>query len=1311
MRLPANELRTLRDALADCLCSDRARLVRWLGELQRPIDETRAASLRQQFETLAAASRERVAERRRRVPPLRINDSLPVAQQAESIIAAILRHQVIILAGETGSGKTTQLPQLALAAGRGVGGLIGHTQPRRIAARAVAARIAEELQSSLGDLVGYKVRFTDETRPDSLIKLMTDGVLLAELAHDRFLNAYDTLIIDEAHERSLNIDFLLGYLKNLLPKRPDLKVIITSATIDIERFSQHFGNAPIIQVAGRSYPVETLYRPILTDDQGSVQSDEDEAFGDIEEAIPRAVLAAVEECLEHERRSGTHQRGDILVFSSHEREIREIAELLRKYGPPHTEILPLYARLSLAEQHRVFAPGTGRRIVIATNVAETSLTVPNIHYVVDPGFARISRYAYRSKVQRLPIEAISQASANQRQGRCGRIAPGLCLRLYSESDFLGRAAFTAPEIQRTNLAAVILQMQNLGLGDIDAFPFLDRPDNRYVNDGFKLLEELGAVDKDRRLLPLGKQLARFPADPRIARMIIAGGERDCLREILVIAAALSAQDPRERPHDRQQAADERHAQFRHADSDFLFYVNLWNVLEAQRGELSENQRRQFARQHFLSVVRLREWRETHRQLLLIAQDFKLPLNNEPAAYDAIHQALLTGLLGQIAQKHEDREYMAARNQKATVFPGSVLAKKGPPWLVAAELVETQRVYLRTVGKIEPEWVERLAGPLLKRSYFEPHWEKRQGRVMAYEQVSLYGLVLVPKRKLGYETIDPVESREIFLRRALVEGDCELKAAFFQHNRELIDDIGTLEDKTRRRDILVDEETLFQFYDERVPTEVVGLKSFEAWRHRAEKEQPRLLFLTREQLLAREAGDHDNDFPDWLVQGSLRLPLEYHFEPGHAADGVTVVVPIGLLQELPEERLDWLVPGLLQDKIEALLKTLPKVLRRALVPVPDTARQLLAQLEPGEGSLLPAIERGLRQRGVLVTPQDWDLSALPAHFHMNIRVIGLDQRPMAEGRNLTDLRLQLRHDATHHVASSRAAHELERHDLRDWDFGDLPADVATRRGGLAGKAYPALTPGQEGVSIRLYPTRRDALLQHPAGLNQLYRLQLAADIKAIKKLASDNKALVLAYAVIGNRTQLEDAFAHAVVQEVLVTSQPLVYTQQAFHDALVTRRAQLYPEARRLLDMVLAIYTTLAVVRSKLGRVNDSLYRESIDDMRRQLDGLQASNFLYKVSCSRWQHYPRYLKALEVRLDKLPNNLTRDLDASRELTKLWQNYQIRRQLLEAREVDSTRLEDYRWLLEEYRVSLFAQPMKTAQPVSAARLAKLWAEIPQ
>lgn len=1307
------------ERIGQCLTRDQHRLRRRWRELGAVRDAAQKQSRSQALEQEIAASLQKAEQRRQRLPAISYPD-LPVSARADDIIQAIREHQVVVLAGETGSGKTTQLPKLAMAAGRGVQGYIGHTQPRRIAARSVAARIAEELESPLGDLVGYKVRFTDEFSADGYIKLMTDGVLLAELAQDRFLNAYDTLIIDEAHERSLNIDFLLGVLKQLLPRRPDLKLIITSATIDVERFSRHFANAPIIQVEGRSYPVEVLYRPMSAD---AVQSDEDEGFDEVEEAIPRAVLSAVEECLAYEKSQGKQGRGDILVFSSHEREIREIADCLRKYGPPHTEILPLYARLSLSEQQKVFQSGKSRRIVIATNVAETSLTVPNIHYVIDPGFARISRYSYRSKVQRLPIEAVSQAAANQRKGRCGRIAPGLCIRLYSETDFLSRAEFTVPEIQRTNLASVILQMQTLGLGDIENFPFLDAPDSRYVNDGFRLLEELGAVQADRKVTAIGKQLARFPVDPRIARMLLEAHKNKALREVLIIAAALGGQDPRDRPHDKQQAADERHAQFKHPESDFLWYVKLWDTLEAQRGDLTEKQRREFARKHFLSWLRLREWRETHRQLLLLCKEMSWAINEPCDSYEAIHQSLLAGLLSRIAQKTDEREYLAVRSQKAFIFPGSVLAKKGPPWIMAAELVETQRVYARTVAKIDPAWAEQLASGLLKRNWFEPHWEKRQGRVMAYEQVSLYGLVLNPKKKVAYDTINLEESREIFIRSALVEADLESKAAFFQHNQNMIEEVRVLEDKTRRRDILIDEETLFSFYDERLPKDVANFKAFDSWRRQVEKDNPQFLFLTKDYLLAREDADADSsEFPDDIEMKGMNFNLEYRFEPGHAADGVTLLLPVGLLDEVDEERLAWLVPGLLQQKVEMLLKALPKPVRRQLVPVPDTAAALVEAMPFAEGSLWQALELALKRREVSVAPEDWQPESLPDHCHFNIRVLGAEnassgkkpRSPLAEGRNFLAIKQQLREQGSS-LMPQRGNSSLEQHNLADFPDQDIPESVMLNVNGMQTRAYPALfwpesaTP--VGVDLRLFASRQEAETAHHLGLNRLFQILCADACRQIRKRVADHKALVLQYSPYGSRSQLEEGVVFAVVDLVFPSADTPVYTRSHFQSLVLAGKPKLLQEAERLLGVLVQVFAGLNEVQRRMQGLKMPVFGKAVNDAKAQVQALQPADFLRHFPFARWQHYPRYLKALEARLEKLPNNVVKDDAASIELARRWQDWETRCKALAAKGVKSAALEDYRWLLEEYRVSLFAQHIKTAVPVSAIRLDKLWATIPK
>jgi len=1232
---------------------------------------------------------------------------LPVLAVRDELIAAIAQHQVVIVAGETGSGKTTQLPKICLAAGRGRHGLIGHTQPRRIAARTVATRIAEELGTTLGAGVGYKVRFTDQTAESTYLKLMTDGVLLAELASDRLLRAYDTLIIDEAHERSLNIDFLLGYLRTLLPKRPDLKVIVTSATIDVQRFSKHFADAPVFVVQGRSYPVETLYRPIALE---AAASSEDEGFDDIEEAIPRAVVAAVEECLHYERQKGKVGRGDILIFSSSEREIRVLADTLRKFGPPHTEILPLYSRLSVSEQQKVFARGTGRRIVIATNVAETSLTVPNIHFVIDPGFARLSRYSYRSKVQRLPIEAISRASANQRAGRCGRIAPGLCIRLYSEADYLARDEFTDPEIHRTNLAAVILQMQTLGLGDLERFPFLDTPDTRLINDGYRLLDELGAVDRQRRITPIGRQLARLPLDPRLARMVVAAAPLGALQEVLIIVAAMSVQDPRDRPHDKQQAADERHAQFRDADSDFLFYVKLWEVLQAQKESMTERERREFARKHFLSWLRLREWRETYRQLVQMVETLKLPINREPAPYEAVHRALLTGLLSQIAQKGEDREYLAPRNLKAMIFPGSVLARKGPPWIMAAELVELQRVYLRLTARVEPAWIEHLAGDLLKRSYAEPHWERKQGRVMAYEQTSLFGLILHAKRKVNYEKIDRVICREIFIRSALVAGDCDLKAAFLKHNQGLVAEVQHLEDKARRRDLLVDEETLFQFYDARLPEDIASLKTFEDWRHRSEKEDPRLLFMQDDDVLAKSSEHPAHLFPDSLRLAGHELPLSYVFEPGHDDDGVTVSVPLGLLQDIEAAKLDWLVPGLIADKIDALLRALPKALRRQLVPLPDTVAMVLDQIRFGEGQLLPVLSQALTRRGVVIQSGDWAVEALEPHFRMQIRVLGERDQVLAKGRDLGRLRVQLtQHPQAQSVGDSQSRRQWERSGITQWDFDDLPAVIETRHQGLPSRAYPALQLTPQGLALKLIARQADAEQAHREGVAELIRQQCSSEMKSLKKALADQPGLMLQSAHWLKRDVLEADFGRAVIAAILEASPALVYTRLQFDAAMLATRPALVPEGLRMAVIVGQIFALAQQIRVRLGELRQPVHALARQDLQAQLDGLDLAQCWRQLPAERWQQYPRYLKGMLLRMDKLANNLLRDDKGSAELQQRELKLRQAQEDRIRRGLDVAPLAVYRWLLEEYRISVFSQPLKTAVPVSAERLDRLWSEL--
>ncbi len=1285
-------------ALDTCLVADRPRLIGRWQRLRGSAPEKREEALAQ-LQELIAQSQARVARRTENLPPVPLNEDLPVSARADDIIAAIREHQVVVVAGETGSGKTTQLPKLALLAGRGRTGYIGHTQPRRLAARSVAARIAEELGSPLGETVGFKVRFSEAINPDGYIKLMTDGILLAELAGDRYLNAYDTLIIDEAHERSLNIDFLLGYLRQLLDKRPDLKVIITSATLDVERFGRHFNNAPIINVEGRTYPVEVRYRPVSEE---PVASDEDDNFEALEDALPRAVLGAVEECLEHARASGRPGQGDILIFASTEREIRELAETLRKYGPQHTEVLPLYARLSLGEQQKIFHPsGKGRRIVIATNVAETSLTVPNIHYVIDPGFARISRYSYRSRVQRLPIEAVSQAAANQRKGRCGRIAPGVCIRLYSEEDFLSRPEFTEPEIRRTHLASVILQMQSLGLGDISAFPFIEPPDSRFINDGIRVLEELGALDDERKLTNLGKQLSRFPLDPRLARMIIAGAHNGCLDEVLIIVSALSVQDPRERPPEKQTQADQKHALFREPDSDFLFFVKLWRSVEDVRGDLSENQRRQWAKTHFLSYLRLREWRETHHQLLIVCKELSLGRNTEPASYEVLHRALLTGLLAQIAQKTDEREYLAARNQKARMFPGSILHKKSPPWVMAAEVVETSQVYLRTVARIEPEWIEQEGKHLLKHHVFEPHWEKGQGRVMAFEQLSLFGLIVNPRRKISYEKVNPAEAREIFIRSALVEGDIHLKAAFLTHNRQLVEDITRVEDKLRRRDLLVDDEVLFQFYDSRIPATIANTKAFDGWRHDEERKNPRALFLTPEDLITGDSLPDSADYPDHLDISGLRLPLSYHFDPSDDLDGVTLTAPQGVLPQLSAATLSWLVPGLLADKVEALLKGLPKAVRRQLVPVPDTVAWVMAHIgAKGQAlSLETTLSQLLRQKGVQIAPADWQeaQAGLPDYCRFNLRVVDEKGKMIGSGRDLEALRIRF---AQQQAVAQPSSDELLT------VFPERIAPVQERKlAGLPVRGFAALAPSEKGVTLQYLSSENEAREKHGEGMLWLAMHQCATEAKQIKRHITP--ALTLDFAAFGNKAQLEEQVVHAVFRSVCV-GEP-VYVRSDFEAWLGKLRPKLLTESARLVQQLSEAYKLWREVQKELQSPRPAVFAPAVEDIRAQLDALQPAAFAVTVPHARWQEYPRYLKAIQLRLQRLPNNLTRDTQGTLDIQRRWKALQQKRTERIARGLPLAPADDYRWLLEEYRISLFSQPMKTAVTVSAQRLDKLFAEL--
>ena len=1228
---------------------------------------------------------------------------LPVSGRREEILAAIRDHQVVVIAGETGSGKTTQIPKLCLELGYGCAGMIGHTQPRRLAARNVAARIAEELNTPLGERVGFQVRFHDQVSDSTQIKLMTDGILLAETQHDRFLDQYEVLIIDEAHERSLNIDFLLGYIRKLLPKRPDLKLIITSATIDVERFSKHFDNAPVVEVSGRTYPVDILYRP-LHETEG-----EDEKALDLQQGI----LAAVDELTAIDRQKRSAGPGDILVFLPGEREIRETADLLRKAQLRDTEVIPLYARLSLKEQNRVFhgARGAGRRIVLSTNVAETSLTVPGIRYVIDPGLARISRYSYRSKVQRLPVEPISQASANQRAGRCGRVAPGTCIRLYAEEDFNNRPEFTDPEIRRTNLAAVILQMLQLKLGDIGAFPFVDPPDSRFISDGFKLLEELGAVDNRRRLTAVGRQLARLPVDPRIARMVIEAARLDALKEVLIIASALSVQDPRERPHDKRQAADEKHREYADEHSDFMTLLNLWYRYEEQRAELSQNQLRNWCQKHFISFMRMREWRDVHRQLHLSMQQLKLTENREPADYAAIHRALLAGLLSHIGNLVEKGEYLGARNRRFRIFPGSGLFKKSPKWLIAAELIETSKLYAHQVARIEPEWIEAPAAHLVKRSWSEPHWEKKRAQVVATEQVTLFGLIIVPKRRVNYGPIDPQASHEIFIRSALVEGAFNTRAPFFEHNRALLETVEALESKSRRRDLLVDEETLYHFYAEKFEqlggTHVVNGAGFEKWYKKVSQNNPDALRLTEADVMQRSA-DHvsANRYPDSLRLEGVDLALEYHFDPASEADGVTLNCPLPLLRVLPPQRLEWLVPGMLEEKVAAILRGLPKAERKHFVPVPEYARAFCEAAAFGDGDLYEALSHQLlRMSGHRIAPDQLRAVRLEPHLQLNIKLLDASDQPVGEGRDWERLNQRFAEQAQAAMQSGSST-PWGRDGITRWDFGNLEPRVQVRQaGGIEVEAYPTLEDCGDSVELRLSSSADDAHQCSRRAIARLFLLAIPETVKYVRRqLPQIDKVLMLAGKRFNRRTFEDELLLKAAWRASGLGENELVRDEGVFNQRLEQVRADLTDRANELARFALECHRRSHEIDKRLNGKIDLRAVTILNDIKQQLGELLQPRYLSETPDTWLAQYPRYLQAMEIRLEKYQRDLRQQTLDSETLQALRQRYETLLEQARARDALSEAIYEFRWWLEEYRVSLFAQQLGTKFSVSEKRLRK-------
>ncbi|WP_330256806.1 ATP-dependent RNA helicase HrpA [Nocardia sp. NBC_00565] len=1436
-------LRELRTRLGAVTLRDEHRL-------RRSLDRARGGDLTGITAEIAAAE-QRVEARRAAVPEIRYPEQLPVSARREDIAKAIAEHQVVIVAGETGSGKTTQIPKICLELGRGIRGTIGHTQPRRLAARTVAERIAEELGTELGDVVGYTVRFTDQASDRTLIKLMTDGILLAEIQRDRLLRRYDTIIIDEAHERSLNIDFLLGYLKQLLPRRPDLKVIITSATIDPELFARHFAKqtddpsakqtddpstkqtddpsadesdtpAPIVEVSGRSYPVEIRYRPLTLELPVAADDEDDEDTRIVDRDPVDAIGDAVRELF-------AEGDGDVLVFLSGEREIRDAADALRDLKIPRTEILPLYARLSTAEQHRVFAPHPGRRVVLATNVAETSLTVPGIRYVIDPGTARISRYSMRTKVQRLPIEEVSQASARQRAGRCGRVADGICIRLYSEDDFESRPAFTEPEILRTNLAAVILQMTALGLGDIENFPFVEAPDRRAIRDGIALLEELGAlargsdatpgrrddakpaaVQSDQRseaavgdgpaepvaerraadqaaltLTPIGREMAQIPVDPRMARMLVQAHRDGCLAEVLIIVAALSIQDVRERPADNQQAADTKHARFVVEGSDFLAYLRLWEYLTDQRKSLSSNQFRRMCRDEFLHYLRIREWQDLHGQLRTITRglgwsqadgaagseqaengsrrgrsggratdaadsvssgggrnadstrgsnrrgrgrggaesatkqpdaggrgrgrDAAAPqaaiLESDGTPWDstAIHQALLAGMLSHIGVREaESREFLGARNAKFMIFPGSSLAKKPPRWVMAAELVETSRLWGRMAARVEPEWAERLAGDLVKRTYSEPHWSSKRGAARAYERVTLYGVPLVVSRAVDYGRIDPELSRELFIRHALVQGEWQTRHEFFHRNRELLDDVADLEHRARRRDILVDDEVLFEFYDKRIPADIVSVRHFDSWWRTAKRKDPALLDFSTDTVVNDGAAALDpTDFPDAWRQGELSFPLTYQFEPGNDDDGVTVRIPVEQLAHVRAVGFDWLVPGMREELATALIKTLPKALRRTVVPAPDFAAAALAALTPRAEPLRTGLARELSRLGsVTIAPSDLDPAALPDHLRMTFAAVDSVGQNLARGKNLAQLKTRLSEQVSASVA--RATAGAERAPATVWTSESLGTVEPTVRSEVAGQTvtgYPALVPEGEGVAVRVLSSPAEQAAAMRAGTRALVLAAIPTSVRTVTASLPPRDRLALSQNPYGSLDALIDDCRAAAADELIAAAGGPVRSPDQF-DALVAKiRPDFVSAVARIVRLVVPVLAGAHQVSSALA---DTSERDIADDVRHQLDDLVFPGFISEWGTARLRELPRYLQAAVARLQALPGSAVRDRQGMVEIDRALGAYDRLVNALPEPRRHALDITEIWWMIEEFRVSLFAQKLGTPYPVSLKRI---------
>jgi ATP-dependent helicase HrpA len=1296
--MPSTSVHEIEQAIHKAVAGDRFRFRRRLRTLRskgtsNQIDPKELERLRGQVEE----SVQRRAAREAALPVIHYLDALPILAKRDEISAAIRQHQVVIVCGETGSGKSTQLPKICLEMGRGVDGFIGHTQPRRLAARSIATRLAEELKSPLGTTVGFKIRFTDRTSPNSFVKLMTDGILLAETQSDRFLNHYDTIILDEAHERSLNIDFLLGYIKRLLPKRPELRLIITSATIDAERFSEHFastdGPAPVIEVSGRSYPVEVWYRGVDDDDQGE---------GELDAAVVHAVGELIAE-----------RSGDVLVFLPTERDIREISKTLSgwaRHQPSPLEILPLYARLPAKEQNRVFQAHPHRRVVLATNVAESSLTVPNILGVVDTGTARISRYSPRSKVQRLPIEPVSQASADQRKGRCGRVAPGICIRLFSEDDFASRDQYTTPEIRRTNLASVILQTMALKLGAIEEFPFLDPPRSEAIRDGYKTLFELGAIDAHRKLTPLGRELSRLPVDPRIGRMILAADQENCLDEVLIIASALEVMDARQRPADKQQAADERHAQFADESSDFIGYLKLWDFYHHLKGTLSRNQLRKACRTNFLSLTRLREWADVYRQLRQIVETNQRRLSPRQDDYDSIHRALLAGLLSGIAFRTETYEYTAAGEIKTHLWPGSGLFEKRPKWIVAAELVETSRRYSRVVARVNPDWIEPLAKHLVKKSYSEPHWDQRRQCGMVFQRVSLFGLPIVPRRRVQLGPVDSDAARQLFIQHGLVEGQLSGNFAFLKHNRQLLGDVESMAAKGRRSDWIVGEQALVEFYDSRVDADVYDAPRLRSWLNKKEAGNKDLHLRLEDLLPDAPPDDIGAQFPDRFPVGPCQFPLDYCFEPGNENDGVVMTVPQSVINQVPPQEVDWLVPGRLEEKITALIRSLPKSIRRGLVPAPDTARKAVGLLHFGDGPFLPTLAEVLtRISGEPVSADAFRLDRLPNHLVLKVRVVDDQGKTLAVDGDLDRLTQQLG-TQTDETKGQIQDTNWQLDDIRAWDFADLPKQVMLRRSGMQVPAYPALIDEGDHVRLRLVDTADRAAEQSRAGVRRLYYLKqrkfLLAHVAWLPRL-NEIKLLASSLRGVGH---LEASIAELICDRAFVRDGPLPRTRDEFQQRLKDDAERGNLAVQDVAKMLFPLFETYHAARLAWEQLAKPRWQDVADDVEGQLEALVAPGFLTNTLWTWLEQFPRYFRAIESRLDKLKHGAQqRDQVGMAELVPWLEAYQDRAQRHEQRGLVDKELVLFRWMLEEFRVSLFAQQLGTIFSISSNRLEKQWAKV--